>query len=171
MDRVTSYDDDIYAWSQEQAAALRRLAETHRDLPNELDLEHVAEEIEDVGKTELRTVESFLELMLRHLLKIASAPDARPARHWRDEVRLQHRALRKDLKNSMRQLVELNELWDTATKRADAALDEHDDVLLPGLPQTCPFTLDELTTAEFDIEAAATRLQQLRRNSENAGDV
>ncbi|MGA0596865.1 DUF29 domain-containing protein [Enterovirga sp. CN4-39] len=161
MDRRTSYDDDIYAWSQEQAAALRRLAETRRDLPNELDLEHVAEEIEDVGKAELRTVESFLELMLRHLLKIASAPDARPVRHWRDEVVLQRRALDKDLKNSMRQLLDLDEMWDTAVKRADAALDEHGDALLPELPQACPFSLEELTAGSFEIDSAVARLQEL----------
>ena len=161
MDRITSYDDDIYAWSQEQAAALRRLAETRRDLPNELDLEHVAEEIEDVGRAELRTVESFLELMLRHLLKAASAPDARSVRHWRDEIALQRRALRKDLKNSMRQLIDLDEIWDAAQKRADAALDEHGDRLLPELPHTCPFTLEALTSPDLDDEAAIARLQQL----------
>src|SRR5829696_10355973 len=44
MDRRSLYDDDIYAWTQQQAEALRRLAETRRDLPNELDLENVAEE-------------------------------------------------------------------------------------------------------------------------------
>ncbi|MDB5558306.1 MAG: hypothetical protein JWQ36_1240 [Enterovirga sp.] len=161
MDRRTSYDDDIYAWSQEQAAALRRLAETRRDLPNELDLEHVAEEIEDVGKAELRTVESFLELMLRHLLKIASAPNARPVRHWRDEVALQRRALAKDLKASMRQLIDLDELWDAARRRADASLDEHGDALLPDLPQACPFSLDELTATGFDVESAVARLQEV----------
>ena len=166
MDRVTSYDDDIYAWSQEQAAALRRLAETRRDLPNELDLEHVAEEIEDLGKTELRTVESFLELMLIHLLKVASAPGARPVRHWRDEVGLQRRALLKDLKNSMRQLIDLDAIWDTARRRADAALDEHDDILLPGLPEACPFSLDGLTGAQFDIDAAVARLRQAATTDE-----
>ena len=44
MDRRSLYDDDIYAWTQQQAEVLRRLAETRRDLPNELDLENVAEE-------------------------------------------------------------------------------------------------------------------------------
>jgi hypothetical protein len=161
MDRRTSYDDDIYAWSQEQAAALRRLAETRRDLPNELDLEHVAEEIEDVGKAELRTVESFLELMLRHLLKIASAPNARSVRHWRDEVELQRDALRADFRNSMRQLIELDRVWRAARARADASLDEHGDALLPDLPQACPFSLDELTATGFDVETAVARLQEI----------
>ena len=64
MDRRSLYDEDIYAWAQQQADALRRLAGTRRDLPNELDLENVAEEIQDVGKSELGKVESFIELVL-----------------------------------------------------------------------------------------------------------
>jgi hypothetical protein len=157
----TSYSDDIYAWSQEQAAALRRLAESRRDLPNELDLEHVAEEIEDVGRTELRIVETHLESMLRHLLKIASAPDSRPVRHWRGEVALQRCDLLKDLKPSMRQLIAIDDVWDKAQRRADAALDEHGDALLPDLPQACPFGLDDLVASGFDLEAAVTRLRGL----------
>ena len=41
-----------------------------------------------MGKTELRTVESFLERMLRHLLKLASAPETLAMRHWRTEIDL-----------------------------------------------------------------------------------
>ena len=54
------YDEDILIWSERQAAALRSLA-SRRDLPNELDLANVIEEIEDVGKSEFHTVESPIE--------------------------------------------------------------------------------------------------------------
>jgi hypothetical protein len=106
-------------------------------------------------------VESFLELLLRHLLKMASAPEARPVRHWRDEVVLQHDALLADFRNSMRQLIELDRVWKAAKARADAALDEHGDGLLPELPQACPFSLDDLTAPSFDIERAVSDLQEL----------
>jgi uncharacterized protein DUF29 len=49
MDQTTLYEEDIYAWSQHQARVLRGLAGSGLRLPNDLDLEHVAEEIEDVG--------------------------------------------------------------------------------------------------------------------------
>ena len=45
--------DEAEQEAKQQADALRRLARTGRDLPNELDLENVAEEIEDVGKSAL----------------------------------------------------------------------------------------------------------------------
>ena len=47
------YDEDILVWSEQQAAALRSMA-SRRDLPNELDLANVIEEIEDVGRSELQ---------------------------------------------------------------------------------------------------------------------
>ena len=53
MDGHATYEDDVYAWSLEQAAALPHLAETRRDLPNEFDFENIAEEIETVGRGEV----------------------------------------------------------------------------------------------------------------------
>lgn len=158
MNGPTAYADDIYAWSREQAAVLRRLAETRRDLPNELDLEHVAAEIEDVGRSEVRAVRSFVELALVHLLKLASVPEADPARHWRGEVDLQNRAVADDLRRSMYELIDIDRVWDAAMKRADAALDGHGDALLPGLPSSCPLGLDELRKP-LDIEAAVARIR------------
>ena len=42
------YGQDILAWSDQQAAALRRLS-TLLGLRNELDLEHIADEFEMLG--------------------------------------------------------------------------------------------------------------------------
>ena len=64
----TLYDEDILVWSEQQAAALRSLA-SRRDLPNELDLANVIEEIEDVGRSEFHTVESHdARMILAHLV-------------------------------------------------------------------------------------------------------
>lgn len=48
MSKSRLYDEDFYAWANEQAALLRagRLAEA--------DIAHIAEEIESMGKTEKR---------------------------------------------------------------------------------------------------------------------
>ena len=42
------YDDDFFAWTQHQATVLREMPVTD----NRFDREHVAEEIEDLGKSE-----------------------------------------------------------------------------------------------------------------------
>ncbi|MEA2741530.1 MAG: hypothetical protein QOH05_4837, partial [Acetobacteraceae bacterium] len=62
------YERDVLAWSQHQADLLRRLGRGER--VNDVDWTHLAEEIEDVGLSELHSVESFLTLILVHLLKV-----------------------------------------------------------------------------------------------------
>ena len=60
---LTRYEQDIVAWANEQATFVRN---KQFDL---LDLEHIAEEIEDVGKSEQRELASRMAVLLCHLLK------------------------------------------------------------------------------------------------------
>jgi Domain of unknown function DUF29 len=59
------YEADYYAWVNEQVRALRA------GRPADLDGENVAEELEDLGKTIRRELQSRIELILSHLLKWA----------------------------------------------------------------------------------------------------
>ena len=83
-DPARLYEEDWYAWTQEQAALLRRWPAELR--PNALDLEHIAEEVEDLGKEELHAIEGLLIRLIEHLLKMDLHPDTRSANHWRKEV-------------------------------------------------------------------------------------
>jgi hypothetical protein len=85
MSDSTLYDDDILLWSEQQAAAIRRLGRTG-PAPNDLDVENVAEEIESVGRSELAAVKRYLRLILLHLVKLAPEGDATSAAHWRGEI-------------------------------------------------------------------------------------
>ena len=58
-----AYEKDIVAWANEQAGFIRA---RRFDL---LDLENIAEEIEDVGKSEQRELESRMAVLFAHLLK------------------------------------------------------------------------------------------------------
>jgi Domain of unknown function DUF29 len=94
------YDEDILIWSEQQAAALRSLA-NRRDLPNELDLANVIEEIEDVGRSEFHTVESLVENILTHLVLLAADPDAPATRGWIAEITAWNLTLRRRITPSM----------------------------------------------------------------------
>lgn len=60
---MTTYDDDVYTWAFEQARFLRE----HRfDM---LDVEHLADEIENVAKAELRELTKQMSVLLAYLLK------------------------------------------------------------------------------------------------------
>jgi hypothetical protein len=62
------YGSDILAWSEQQADVLRSLA-GRRDMPNDLDLSHVVEEIEDVGLSQVHAASSFIRLIMTHAIK------------------------------------------------------------------------------------------------------
>src|SRR4030095_2550076 len=91
------YDQDLYAWSQEQAALLREGAW------HELDLEHLMEEIEDVGHSQRDALASHLLVLLTHLLKLAIAAREYPGdlvragRGWRTTCRTQRLSFAKTL--------------------------------------------------------------------------
>ena len=73
---AVAYDEDLYSWSLEQAKLLRE----HKF--DQIDLEHIIEEIEDMSKSEKRALESFLETLLMHLLKWQYQPFYIGRRSW-----------------------------------------------------------------------------------------
>ena len=80
------YDADILLWSTQQAALLRRLAAGER-INDQVDWKNVVEEIESVGRNDLRAVQSHLVLALLHDLKAQAWPLSRDVPHWRAEAR------------------------------------------------------------------------------------
>src|SRR5437763_9309564 len=76
------YDEDFYAWTREQAELLRRV----RPGENRLDVELIAEEIEDLGKSELHAAQSLCEHIIEHLLKLEYSGLGEPAEDWKDEI-------------------------------------------------------------------------------------
>jgi Domain of unknown function DUF29 len=153
MDDQITYDEDFYGWSQQQAAVLREMAD-RRDLPNALDLEHVAEEIEDVGKAQRSSVENHLRQIFVHLLKAASVDRAELRKDWLGEVGNFHDDTFGRYSNSMRQEIDVPDLWRRALRTARLKLEGHRDKLLVPPGAECPFELDDLVKREFDPEAA-----------------
>ena len=143
------YWQDTYAWSQEQARLLRRVAAGER--VNDLDWEHVIEEVEDVGKSELRACTSLLRKALEHLLKLHGWPSHPAAAHWRGEVRGFLRDATPAYSPSMRQLISVPDLYRAA--REDVAADTMDGAPPRALPSRCPLTLDDLLADPPDVAA------------------
>lgn len=150
------HDRDFYTWTREQAAALRRLAGTHANLAAELDLPNLIEAVEDLGSEQVHKVESNLRRLLQHLIYLALHPDARTVRHWEAEALTFRHAAAKRYLPSMRRVVEpgLAAEWRAARRIAAAKLGRS----LPGLPEACPFTLDELLDEDAPLDALLARL-------------
>ena len=113
------YDRDILAWSQHQADLLRRVARGER--VNEVDWEHVVEEIEDVGLSQLNAVQSYLRLMLVHLLKVHGWPESPSVGHWRGEIVSFQADAAQRFTPSMRQKIDPDRLYRLAREQVSAA--------------------------------------------------
>jgi hypothetical protein len=136
------YEDDILLWSERQGDLLRRLARGER-VNDQIDWDNVAEEIESVGRSERHAVESHLIQAMVHELKSRAWPDSRAVPHWRAEVRRARDDARAAYTPSMRQQISMPQLY----QRALNAMPDDIDAQPPQpLPETCPFTLDELLT-------------------------
>jgi hypothetical protein len=134
------YDRDVLAWSERQADLLRRAARGER--ANDIDWDHVVEEIEDVGLSELNAVHSYLEQLLARLLKLRGWPDLGACNHWRSEiVTFQAGAVRR-FAPSMRQRIDLEGLYATAVQQIEPLRYGGHEAVIP--PSACPVTLDQL---------------------------
>ncbi len=76
-------DDDFYAWLLDQARTLRRIA---GQVPS-LDCADIAEELEGMARSDEHALESFLERLLKHLLKWRYEPHRQSA-SWRVNTEL-----------------------------------------------------------------------------------
>jgi len=82
------YDTDFYAWTKTQTAALQQKAF------EQLDIANLIEEIEDMGKSQHRQLESRFAILIAHLLKWQFQPDKR-SRSWQATIRTQRRHIHK----------------------------------------------------------------------------
>lgn len=138
------YDTDVLAWSRQQADLLRRMAAGER-VNDKVDWPNVIEEIDSVGRSELRAVTSALKNAMQHKLYLLGWPHAQAVRHWQVEIRSQLAQAHKDYRESMRREIEpeLSDLYRLARLGVEGhVLDEGPPTT--ALPETCPWTLDEL---------------------------
>ncbi len=147
-----AYEEDFYAWTRQQAAALRRLAELRPNLPVDLDLDLLAEEIEALGREDRYCVERELESVLEHLLLLAWSPAVRPRLSWQNLVDRARGEIARRLTPTLRREIEarLPELYDIARRCAEEVLRQHhEDEAAGALPERCPWSLDRILDEEF----------------------
>ncbi|HXM45116.1 MAG TPA: DUF29 domain-containing protein [Bryobacteraceae bacterium] len=136
------YDEDFFEWTRRNAELLRagRLEQA--------DIEHIAEEIEDMGIRDLRALDSRLEVLLVHLLKCRFQPEKRSA-SWENTIAVQRTGVARLLARypSFRRRIkpDLPLNYGFALRRA---------VRETGLPKNhfpaeCPFTVEQILDPEF----------------------
>jgi hypothetical protein len=110
------YEADVLLWSERQAALLPRRAAGALVNDAERDWSNIAEEIEDVGRSELRSCQSLLRQALRHMLKAEAWPLSRDAPTLRADAIDCRRQAKDALAPSMRQRIDVARLYQEALR-------------------------------------------------------
>jgi hypothetical protein len=139
------YEEDFFAWTRSQARELRRFARSRPNLA--LDVEHIAEEIADLGKERRDSVRSWTARIIEHLLLLEHSPAQEPRRGWIDEVvnfrseieRRLSRTLQRDLKRR------LPLLYGEARRNLQRKLERYGEAeIADRFPEACPYELDQV---------------------------
>jgi hypothetical protein len=136
------YEKDFYTWAQQQANLLSQKKFDQLDLP------HLVEELEDLGKRHYDQLESCLMQLMAHLLKWQVQYWKR-TNSWRATIRVQRKAIAKllrrnpGLKSCLGEA--MNESWDEARDLAIVETDLPDEQF----PEVCPFSLEQVMSEEF----------------------
>ena len=139
---AVTYEKDIVVWAQEQASFIRA---RRFDL---LDLEHIAEEIEDVGKSEQRELSSRMVVLLAHLLKWQFQP-ARRGASWKATISAQRQDIAFALKETPSLKTRLtNDEWMTVIWAKSVAL-AINETGLDDFPESCTWTIEQVLDSQF----------------------
>jgi hypothetical protein len=139
---TVSYDEDFHAWAKRNAELMRQ------GRLSEVDAEHIAEELENMGKSQKRELVSRLAVLLAHLLKWQYQPDRRSDSRvstivtQRTEILLlldDSPSLRHDLDSSVQKSYRF--AWDRAAREMGIANGE--------FPESCPYSCDQIMNEEF----------------------
>lgn len=136
------YDRDFLEWTRCNAALLRA------GRFDQADIEHIAEEIEDMGKSQRRELFSRLRILLIHLLKWQAQPERRGA-SWTSTINNKRReiaALLEDMPSLQPLLVQkLGSVYQWAAEDATREL----ELVSNPFPDFCPFTVEQVLDPEF----------------------
>ena len=138
-----TYQQDFYTWSLEQADLLRQKRF------KEIDLEHLAEEIEDMGKSEKRAMESYIECLLMHLLKWEYQPYNTGRRSWELTIIEQRNRLNWHLKENPGLKSKLSEAIERSYDLAKSGAEKETGIPMTRYPEKCPWTYEQFTDTDF----------------------
>ncbi len=135
---AADYETDFSLWTQQQAALLRQ------GQFSALDTAHLIEEIESMGKSERRAIESYLANILFHLLKWRYQPDRRGT-SWKLSIdNCRYQAARRIKENpSLKSQLPLIVKDEYPQARKNAG--NETGLPLTTFPEHCPFTLEQIT--------------------------
>jgi len=165
---MTSYETDVHAWALEQARLLRERRY------EELDIEHLADEIADVARAEERELARRLSELLASLLAWQEIPSRRGA-VARTAIRYQRREIAQMIAESPSLRDGMRGRW-LGVAWGDAVATLAQDADVEHLPRLCPWAVREQVLAEGwvpgaeEADAALQRVMRMGRGGSSEGE-
>ena len=142
ISRLSPYDTDFFAWSQEQAELLRS------GRANEADLAIIADEIASMGKSERRAIISRLAILILHLLKWERQPALRGS-SWRLSIANARDALADMFADNHTLRAQSDDLIVAAYRYARRQAAAETNLPEADFPTACPWPLETLLDENF----------------------
>ena len=139
---TTLYEQDFYAWANQQAALLRAGRLTDADIAN------IAEEIESMGRSEKRELVNRLAVLLLHLLKWEFQPGLR-GNSWRLSIEEQRYRLELHMADNPSLNATLDAAMLDAYRLARVEAERETGLARRIFPSVCPYDYDQATRADF----------------------
>ncbi len=134
------YERDFFQWTQTTAALIRQ------GKWSQIDPHALAEELESLGKRDLRELEDRLETLLYNLLTWWAQTEERCGR-WANDISQQRYAMALSLRDSPSLHKRLNSTLADAYPSARQKALHHTELVT--LPETCPFTMAQVLDEDF----------------------
>lgn len=144
MSKTTLYNRDFLVWTQQQAECLKKGRWA------ELDVEHLVEELEALGRSEQKELGSYLQVLLMHLLKCQYQPE-RKTKSWVNTISNCRNQIQDCLEDtpSLQRFLENREWIQKYYRRARRDAANETQKPIETFPLECPFTIEQLLDPEF----------------------
>ena len=137
-----SYETDFYGWTQQQAALLKAGHISAADLSN------IIEEIESMGRSEKRELQSRLTVLLQHLLKWKFQP-SRQGKSWQLSIIEQRIQFIDVLNENLSLKSHLTDILIDAYRLAIVKAAKETGLSMTDFPSECPWSWQEITDSDF----------------------
>ncbi|RKZ36936.1 MAG: DUF29 domain-containing protein [Gammaproteobacteria bacterium] len=143
METVIGYHEDFYSWITRSARLIREKRFTEIK-----DVEHIAEELESMSRSEKRELISRLTVLLAHLIKWKFQSIKR-SRSWKNTILIQRIDINELLADSPSLRYEIEQKIKIAYEKAKLNAEDETGIDKKNFPAECPFTLEEMLNQKF----------------------
>ena len=136
------YEEDFYGWISASIMLLKQKRF------GEMDIDHLIEELEDMGNNKKHALVSRLAQLIFHLLKWQHQPDFR-GRSWDASIQEQRKRIKKLFLENPSLKSELDMFLLDAYEDSIFLIKKETPIDLKLFPKECPYTFDQIMNDEF----------------------